>query len=209
MNDDELLTAVRSSLTGVKESLADVHLNRSAEAIRARARGRRLRRGLSGAGAGGLAVGVGLGLALNPSGAATARSVHVNLDAWSVNTTASGAVDLTLRELRDPALLRQTLADAGVPAVVNFGKFCTPAIPVGVKQPTSPVIKHVEQGGDVVMTIYPAAMPAGTELSIGVIVVSPHALSAAFSVIKEGTPLTCRVPKTGVGPGGVKAGITR
>jgi hypothetical protein len=30
-------------------------------------------------------------------------------------------VDLTLRELRDPALLRQTLADAGVPAIVNFG----------------------------------------------------------------------------------------
>ncbi|HEX6526442.1 MAG TPA: hypothetical protein VF070_41470 [Streptosporangiaceae bacterium] len=207
MNDDELLTAVRSSLTSVKESLADVHLNRSAEAIRARARGRRVRRGLSGVGAGGLALGVGLGLALNPSGAATARSVHVNLDAWSVDTTPSGTVDLTLRQLRDPALLRQTLADAGVPAIVNFGKFCTPTYQVGVKQPTSPVIVRAQRG-DVVLTINPAAMSAGTELSIGVMVVSPHSLGAAFSLIKEGTPLTCRVPKPGVGPGNVKAGIT-
>jgi hypothetical protein len=53
--------------------------------------------------------------------------VHVNLDAWSVNTTASGQVTVTIRDLKDPALLRQTLAEAGVPAIVTSGEVCAPA----------------------------------------------------------------------------------
>jgi hypothetical protein len=127
MNDDEMLATLRSSLTGVKESLTDVHLDRSADAIRARARGRRLRRGLAGAAAGGTALGVGLVLAAGGGAGTTARSVHVNLDAWSVNTLSSGLVYVDIRELREPGLLRQTLARAGVPAIVTFGEFCTGA----------------------------------------------------------------------------------
>ncbi len=124
MNDDDMLAAMRSSLTRVKDSIADVHLDRQPEAITARARARRLRRGLSGAGAAGTALGIGLALTL-PGGSAPARSVHVNLAAWSVNTTSAGLVDITIRDLKDPALLRQALADAGVPAMVTFGKVCT------------------------------------------------------------------------------------
>ena len=42
MNDDETLAGLRTSLSGVKESLTDVHLDRTADEIRARARSRRL-----------------------------------------------------------------------------------------------------------------------------------------------------------------------
>src|SRR5581483_10204481 len=125
MNDDELMTAMRSSLTDVTDSLADVHLDRPVAAITGRARARRLRRGLAGGAAAAVALGVGLSLTLTASPPAS-RSVHVNLAAWSVNTTSKGHVELTLRELKDQALLEQTLADAGVPAIVNFDKFCEP-----------------------------------------------------------------------------------
>jgi hypothetical protein len=65
MNDDDMLAAMRSSLTSVKDSLTEVHMDQPPEAIIARARGRQLRRSLPGIGAGGLALGIGLALALS------------------------------------------------------------------------------------------------------------------------------------------------
>jgi hypothetical protein len=214
MNDDDTLAALRSSLTGVKESLTDVHLDRSADAIRARARGRRVRRGLAGAGATGVALGVSLALAVGGSGpAATARSVHVNLDAWSVNTLPGGLVYVDVRELFQPALLRQTLAQAGVPAIVTFGEFCTGASGGGPGN-LGQVLGKSGQGGEPKLTIKPAAIPAGSELSIGIVSVvvdkpggPGHALDTAFGLVKEGARLTCGQPPaepqgpTGKGPG--------
>jgi hypothetical protein len=55
-----------------------------------------------------VALGVGLAVAL-PGEQHGTRAVHVNLDAWSVNTTPSDQVTVTIRDLKDPALLRQTL----------------------------------------------------------------------------------------------------
>lgn len=199
MNDDDVLATVRSSLTGVKESLTDVHLDRSADAIRAEARGRRLRRGLAGAGAGGVALGVSVALAAGGgSGAAAARSVHVNLDAWSVNTLSSGLVYLDVRELQEPVLLRQTLARAGVPAIVTFGEFCTEAAG-GNAANLQQILGKGAPGGQPRLTINPAAIPAGSELSIGIVSASKRGvkgLDAAFGLVKEGTPVTCGNPAT-------------
>jgi hypothetical protein len=155
MNDEEILATLRSSLTGVKESLSDVRLDRSADAIRGRARGRRLRRGLAGAGAGGTALGVGLALAVGGGSGTSARSVHVNLDAWSVNTLPGGLVYVDVRELQDPALLRQTLARAGVPAIVTFGDFCTGASG-GDAGNLQQVLGKSGAGGEPKLTIDPA-----------------------------------------------------
>ena len=58
--------------------------------------------------AGAAVLGVGLSLTLT-AGPAASRSVHLNLDAWSVNTTSTGLVELTVRELQDQALLERTL----------------------------------------------------------------------------------------------------
>jgi hypothetical protein len=208
LNDDETLAALRSSLTGVTESLTDVRLDRPAGAILARARRRRLRRGLAGAGAGGLALGVGLALAVGGSPGATARSVHVNLDAWSVDTQSNGLVYLDVRELVDPARLRQTLASAGVPATVTFGEFCTGA-PGGNDGNLQQVLGKAAVGGEPKLTINPAGIPAGSELSIGIFSVSfsKHgvpALHAAFGLVKEGSRLSCRTPPFPQGPGGNK-----
>ena len=215
MNDDETLAALRSSLTGVKESLTDVHLNRSADAIRARARGRVVRRGLAGVGATGVAAGVSLALTVGGSGPAAAPSVHVNLDAWSVNTLPGGLVYVDVRELQQPTLLRQTLAQAGVPAVVAFGEFCTDGS--GDNRTTvEQVLGKTAQGGEPKLTINPSAIPAGSELSIGI---SPgvdksgspgvdkpgspaQGLVAAFGIVKEGAQLTCGQPAQITRPGG-------
>ena len=210
MNDDEVLAAMRSSLTSVKDSLADVHMDRTVSAITARARTRRVRRAVSGAGAAGLAVGAVVALTLGSGGSwgpAAARPVHVNLAAWSVNTSSSGLVDVTVRALKDPALLRQTLARAGVPAEVIFGEVCT-ATTSDLPQ-ISQVLHKIKGGGDVAMTIDRAAMPAGSELIIGVAEQpkgSGQGLVAGFGLIKDGAALACHAPHTGIGPGGVKTG---
>jgi hypothetical protein len=147
------------------------------EAIMARARSRRLRRGLPGAGAGVLALGIGLALSLSgghpaaPGGSPTAsgsspetRGVHVNLAAWSVNTSPSGLVKVTIRELKDPARLNKTLADAGVPVALTSGKVCTS----GDELQLSRVVRKLPGPGGLVIKINPKAMPAGTELVIGI-----------------------------------------
>jgi hypothetical protein len=191
MNDDEMLTALRSSLTGVKDSFADVRLDRPASAITARARGRRLRRGLSGAGAGALALGVGLGLALSP-GAAGAKSVHVNLDAWSINTSSDGLVYVAVRLTSDPAMFRKVLADAGVPAIVIFGKECSPTHPQALPRMSRPVIWDWKRG-DVFhgFIIDPTAIPAGVELAFSARQLGKQEWAGSMFMIKDGAALTC------------------
>lgn len=202
MNDDDMLAAMQSSLTRVKDSLAGVHMDQPPEVITARARARRLRRGLSGVGAGSLALATGLALAVSGGPPAT-RAVHVNLDAWSVNTTPAGVVDVTIRELKDSAQLRRALADAGVPAMLTFGKVCTAT---SGDLPQLPQVLHKEKGdGGVFLTIDPAAMPAGSELVIGVVATgSQRGLAAGFGLIKDGSPLACHAPH--ILAGGVEAG---
>jgi hypothetical protein len=203
MNDEEMLVTLRSSLTMVKESLTDVHLDRSADAIWARARGRRLRRGLAGAGAGSMALGVGLALAVGGGSGTSARSVHVNLDAWSVNTLSSGLVYVDVRALRDPVLLRQTLAKAGVPAIVTFGQFCTEASDDAAGN-LQQILGKAAPGGEPKLTINPVAIPAGSELSIGIVSVSTESaneLQASLALVTEGSRLTCGNPDTEPGAG--------
>jgi hypothetical protein len=190
MNDDEIMTALR----GVKDSLTDVYMNQTADSIAVRAGRRRLRRGLSGAGAGALALGVGLGVVVSGGNGVTPvssdKSVHVNLAAWSVNSTPGGIVDVTVRELAHPALLRQALARAGVPADVTFGTFCQPRSGGGLPQ-INQVLGYRVDRRSVLMTIRPAAMPAGTELLIGIARSGPGTV-IAVGLVKEGVPLSCR-----------------
>lgn len=195
MNDDQMLTAVRSSLTSVKETLTDVHMDRPASAITGRARARRLRHAASGTAAGGLALGAGLAVAL-AGGPAAGGPVHVNLDAWSVNTTSTGLVELTVRELRDQALLEKTLADAGVPAIVNFNEFCVPVNQAdnvtgttGTQFIVRPVASH---GALAAITVNPAAIPAGTEVDLGINgqLGNGHGILQQIT-IKDGAALRC------------------
>jgi hypothetical protein len=194
MNDDELLMAMRSSLTDVRDSLADVHMERPVAAITARARARHLRRGLTGGAAAAAALGVGLSLTLTASPAAS-RAVHVNLAAWSVNTTSTGQVELTLRELQDQALLEKTLADAGVPAIVNFGKFCEPvnqADNLSAKTGTHFIQRPVGRDGVLVgIIVNPVAIPSGVTVDMGVEDFGTGHGYFEDEIVKDGAPLTC------------------
>lgn len=210
MNDDMLLTAVRSSLTSVKDSLADVHMDRPVSAITGRARARRLRRGLFGGAAAAVALGAGLSLTLTTSPAAS-RSVHVSLDAWSVSTTSTGQVELTVRELQDQALLEQTLADAGVPAIVNFGEFCGAAHQADNLTGTTGTHvlgRPVTSGGALLaITINPAAIPSGAKLDIGVQGIGSGHGIFEDEIVKDGSPLSCHPIQVKVSnPAGSRAG---
>jgi hypothetical protein len=198
VNDDEMLATMRSSLTAVAESMTDVRLDRPVGTIQARARGRRLRRGLAGAATTGLALGVGLALAAGGGSPAGARPVHVNLDAWSVDTLSSGLVYLDVRQLQNPVLLRQTLAAAGVPAIVTFGDFCTGPGGGGTEN-LQQVLGKTALQGEPKLTINPARIPQGSELSIGIISASKNGrqgLDAAFALVPNGAQLTCGQPDT-------------
>jgi hypothetical protein len=191
MNDDQLLTAVRSSLM---DSLTEVHLDQPVSAITGRARTRRLRRGLAAGAVGAVALGTSLSLALTAVPAA-GPPVHVNLDAWSVNTTSTGQVELTLRELQDRALLEQTLAQAGVPAIVNFGQFCGAADQADNLTSTTgthflgrPVARH---GTLLALIINPAAVPAGATVDIGVEDIGTGHGFFEDEIVKDGAPLSC------------------
>jgi hypothetical protein len=201
MDDDEMLATLRSSLTSVRDSLTAVRLERSADAIRSRARGRRLRQGLAGAAAGGTALGVSLALTASGAGTSARPSVHVNLDAWSVNTQSSGLVYVDIRELQEPALLRQTLARVGVPAVVTFGEFCTGASDGSTGSLQQVLGKSPAGGGKI--TINPQAIPAGEELLIGIVAGSSDqgGFDNSFALVKDGSRLTCGNPDAGAAQG--------
>jgi hypothetical protein len=205
MNDHEMLATMRTSLTRTTESMTDVRLDRPVSTIQARARGRRVRRGLAGASAGGLALGISLALAAGGGSAAPAahagpgaRPVHVNLDAWSVNTLSSGLVYVDVRDLQDPALLRKTLADAGIPAIVTFGEICSGPNGAGTDN-LHEIIGKTAANGDARLTLNPAAIPHGSELSIGIVPASKRGvrgLNAGFSLVQDGAKLTCGQPGT-------------
>ena len=112
-----------------------------------------------------------------------------------------------IRELREPGLLRQTLARAGVPAIVTFGEFCTGASGGDSRNLQRILGKSPIGGGK--LTINPAAIPAGSELSIGITQASKHGaegFSNSFALVKEGSRLTCGNPSAILGAGAGKKG---
>jgi hypothetical protein len=185
MNDTEVLDHVR-------EATADIHMDVPLDAIVARGRARRSRRRRRFAAAGAAAtvalVGVVVGTdQARPSsghiGPATAQ-----LTAFTVSTTPQGLTAVTLRKGQqyrlDPDALRQVLAEHGIAALVTVGKTCD----------TNPEPNRLDQvlsarrnaDGAVYLTINPAAVPSGAELSIGY-----YPNGTSFSLIEEGAPLQC------------------
>jgi hypothetical protein len=122
MNDDPALTALRHRLTKARESLGGEHMTIPASEIFARDKRHRARRWLAAGGAACSATGLAVALTLAPG--SSARPGQVQLAAWTVRTNPDGTVTFTLRNTSHPALLQQTLAKAGVPAVVRWGKIC-------------------------------------------------------------------------------------
>lgn len=167
MNDDELITAVRASVT-------DVHMTIPAEQIISRSRAISNRRRIAGLAAG-IAVVAAAVLAVTgllPGRPATPQP-GIHLSAWTVVKHADGKVYVRINQLRDPAGLQRKLRADGVPASVVFGN------PPNVQpQPCqwyhgnvsgllSKVLPSITPGpGHAILAIDPSALPAGAGLQI-------------------------------------------
>jgi len=152
MNDTDVLSAARESLSGIPvASPPDV------ETIMARGRARRHRRHLVPGVTGTLAVAAGAALAVTTLAPAShqatvqvGRQPAPRLAAWTVTRLAGGDISVTIRELRDPAGLQDTLRADGVPASVTFTSQLNPACrpyPGGTipwpPQPPTPLLRQV------------------------------------------------------------------
>jgi hypothetical protein len=184
MNDTEVLDEVRGLVAGL-------HMRTPAETILARGRSRRRRRSarMVAGGATVLAV-AGLGLAFITGSSAdrpTQDGHPVELASFSVVSDPDGTTTLTLTkgEAVDTDALRTKLAQAGVPAEITIDRFCHNTN--GDRATFDRVVSvRPQDDGTEVLVITPAAMPAGTKLSIGVF---PN--RRAWNLITDGAPLTC------------------
>jgi hypothetical protein len=163
MNDNDLITALR-------EQRDKVHSRTPLDQIISRGRTVRARRRIPGAASGLVVVtaaaavlGLGLSGAFGPAQARATGTIRTI--AFTLTSHANGTVTLTInpRVLLEPATLQRDLQQDGIPALVTTGNFCSSdPIPAGFAQVVSG-----PAGTPPAVTINPAAMPAGTELSFG------------------------------------------
>jgi hypothetical protein len=201
MNDQELITAVRQSVHGVRMTVPAEQIVSRSRAIRARGH-RRLAACITTATAAGSVV-LGLGLsgahgAAPNGGTGTIRGAGtIRTAAFTLTRNANGTDTLTLThsQIFDPAAFQQALAQHDIPALVKTGTYCTsnPPAPdpasIGVLSLRAPVKQQPPRGVFTHLTpsemnriaagtrtvINPAAMPTGTELFFSY-VNSGHAL---------------------------------
>jgi hypothetical protein len=195
MNDTEVLDHVR-------QAAADIHLDVPLETIVARGRARRSRR-RRGMAAGGVAATLALAAVVagagqgrpssGPPGPATAQ-----LAAFTVSTTSEGLTAVTLRKGQqyrlDPDALQQVLAEHGVAALVTVGKTCNTTFAPNRLDQVLSTSRNAD--GAVYLTINPAAIPSGAELSIGY-----YPNGTSFALIEAGLPLHCVSQPPGAGGG--------
>jgi hypothetical protein len=176
MNDSELITAVKQSVTGV-------HMHVPTERIVSRSRTIRARRRIPGV-AGALAAVAGVAVAV----AALLPGSHqptAQLAAWTVVRQADGTVSVTIRELRDPAGLQRKLRADGVPASVTFFGQPAPRSCQGYPADTALISKvfTVRQAGRFpVMVIHPSALPGDAGVQINP-PVQQHTIRVAIGLV--------------------------
>ena len=166
MNDSELVTAVRESVTGVHTATPVERIMTRGRAVRARRRIPGLAAALAAAAAAVFAV-----IVLLPGPPGSHRPT-AQLAAWTVVKQANGDIRVTIRNLRDPAGLQSKLRADGVPASVTFAGQLNPACrpyPHGgriqglfpeVVRPAHPypADPYFPRGG-IILVIHPAALP--------------------------------------------------
>ena len=195
MSDNEVLRAASDSLSAIPmANPPDV------EAIMARGRARRRHRLSAVAGLSVAAAAAGTALALGLTGVlGPARTPGtIRTASFTLVSSPNGTATLTIspKELLDPAALQSDLAQYGIPAKVTTGSFCSsdPA-PAGFSQvvssyPAGPSTATPQPVVQPTITIDPAAMPAGTELSVGDFQLSSGEQQADFVLI-DTSSYTC------------------
>jgi hypothetical protein len=171
-------------LERVQDALSDVHMRQPVDAIMAKGTVRRRRHvvrvAMTAVAIGGILT-TGLVALTSSDGASPVRNtalkptgsghpVHVHLAGfWLDSYPSGGGGTLTLIKGGpiDASVLRQDLADAGIPAVVTVGEFCEN--PVADTSGLDQVVSSRRQTDGTVLTTFSSkAIPNGMELTIGV-----------------------------------------
>ena len=213
MTDSAELRELRDSLSGVA-----VPERPRLEAITARGRGARRRHRISrsaGMSVAGVAAATALALVLTSAlGPAPVHDTARTLAPGTIRTAAfklvkspNGKATLTInsKEFLDPATLQSDLAKYGIPAKVTSGSFCSsdPA-PAGFSQvvylPPREAPVPAQSGVQPTVTFDPAAMPAGTELSVGYFQLTSGAQQASFALIDASSFSCTSSPPGPAGP---------
>jgi hypothetical protein len=164
MNDNDLSTIVRESVTQVRSATPVDRVIGRGRRIRTRRRIPQVA-GAAFTAAAGVALAV---TALQPHGQAAGHPAGVQLAAWTVDKEANGDIDVTIRQLEDPAGLAATLRADGIPAVfVSFKG--APRLPVScwdLDRPHSRIIGVRIQGGVFTDVIHLSALPRGAGIYI-------------------------------------------
>jgi hypothetical protein len=172
MPTEELENALRGVLARAAADIQDPEQARQRLLQRDYRPGRGHRRLAAGITAATAAAAVVLGLGLTGSfGSAPARGTGtIRTTAFTLVKHANGTATLTINSgvFLEPSTLQRDLQQDGIPAIVTAGSFCSsdPG-PAGFNQVVTGQ-KHSDT-----VTINPAAMPAGTELSFGYFQLSP------------------------------------
>ena len=171
MNDNNAVDTVRDSLTTARDSLPDVHMTTPLDTIVRHGWARRRLHRLTGlAGAAVVAAGTVLAvMALLPASHPASHQPRVHLAAWTVVQQPGGIIDVTIRELHDPAGLQAALRADGVPASISFGNgqqtACRSYPGGGFMTSANPaLISSVFPPGppSAAVSIRPSALPSGT-----------------------------------------------
>jgi hypothetical protein len=198
MKDDSALGTVRDSLATAKDSLTEVQMSTPLDTIVRHGRAtRRRRRLISLAGTGAVAVTAALAVGLTGVIGSTHRTGTIRTAAFTLVSNANGTATLTInpKVLLEPATLQRDLARDGILAKVTVGRFCSsdPA-PAGLLHVVSiPRTRYVRT-----ITINPAAMPTGTELSFGNFQLT-NGEQTNFALIDKGS-YTCTAHATPLQP---------
>jgi len=188
MNDDDLITTVRESFTGV-------HSTTPVEQIVERSCAVRTRRRLIPGGAAVLAVVAGAALAVSALTPASHQATTARPTAWTVAKLTDGDISVRIRQMVDPAGLQRVLRADGVPATVTFPRHLNPACrtypasgavlrlvfvppppPRSPSRPGHPVHGHLPQR-IIAFVLDPSALPAGTGVRIAVPHVQLHRIT--------------------------------
>jgi hypothetical protein len=188
----------------VRESFSGLRMDTPVENVFARSRAHRRRRlaGLAVTAAG--TAGAAAAMTLTLGGTAPAHFGNpprpspdaATLAAFSVTSGSADSTTLILHKgpqyaPLDPSALRQALAQHGIPAVVTVGTFCRPAD--GVEASFDNFLHpSTLPDGSAEMVIDGAAMPSGTELSIGYF---PQYVRMAL--VEDGSALSCSSTPSG------------
>jgi hypothetical protein len=163
MNDNEVITAVTEQRDKVRSHTSVDQIISRGNMIRAR---RRIPAAVSGLAVVAAAAAVVVGAGLSGAFGSAPSTGTIRTMAFTLTTNANGTATLTINPhvLLEPSTLQSDLQQDGIAAHVTTGSFCSSdPSPAGFPQ----VVSQASSPTSVTVTINPAAMRAGTELSFG------------------------------------------